>query len=52
MKNENEYSKEFSEDKFWTKVKNYAMKAGKEVVVSALTLFYTMNDKGTPMNSG
>ncbi len=46
---ENEYSKEYSEDKFWAKVKKYAIKAGKTVILQALTLFHTMKDRDTPL---
>ena len=45
----NEYSKEYSEDSFWEKVKKYALKAGKEVIEKALMLFYCLQDKDTPM---
>lgn len=45
---ENEFSKEYSDEKFWNKVKKYAVKAGKEVVLKALTMYYTMQDKDTP----
>jgi uncharacterized membrane protein YkvA (DUF1232 family) len=46
---ENEFSKEYSEEKFWDKVKKYAIKAGKTVIVSALIMFHTMKDKDTPI---
>jgi len=45
---DNEFSKEYSEENFWNKVKNYAVKAGKSVIVQALTLYYTLQDKDTP----
>lgn len=45
---ENEFSKEYSDDKFWDKVKKFAVKAGKEVILKALTMYYTMQDKDTP----
>lgn len=44
----NEYSKEYSEEGFWKKVKKYALKAGKEVIEKALMLFYALQDKDTP----
>ncbi len=44
----NEYSKEYSEESFWEKVKKYALKAGKEVIEKALMLFYCLQDKDTP----
>ncbi len=43
-----EYSKEYSEDSFWEKVKKYALKAGKEVIEKALTGYYCLQDKDTP----
>jgi len=46
---ENEFSKEYSEEKFWDKVKRYAIKAGKVVILKALTMYYTMQDKDTPL---
>jgi uncharacterized membrane protein YkvA (DUF1232 family) len=45
---DNEYSKEFSEDSFWTKVKDFAIKAGKEVIEKALILYYCLQDSDTP----
>jgi len=44
----NEYSKEYSEESFWEKVKKYALKAGKEVIEKALMLYYCLQDKDTP----
>lgn len=46
---ENEFSKEFSEEGFWDKVKKYAVKAGKTVIIQALTMYHTMKDKDTPL---
>lgn len=45
---QNEFSKEYSEEKFWNKVKKFALKAGKEVIVRALTLYFYLHDKDTP----
>lgn len=45
----NEFSKEFSDEKFWDKIKRYAIKAGKTVIIMALTLYHTMKDKDTPL---
>ena len=45
---ENEFSKEYSEENFWNKVKKFAVKAGKEVVVRSLTLYFCLQDKDTP----
>jgi uncharacterized membrane protein YkvA (DUF1232 family) len=36
----NEYTKEYSESNFWTKVKKFSKNAGKEVVEKALQLYY------------
>ena len=44
----NEYSKEYSEESFWEKVKKYALKAGKEVIEKALMLYYCLQEKDTP----
>ncbi len=46
---DNEYSKEFSEDSFWTKVKAFAIKAGKEVIEKAIILYYCLQDLDTPV---
>lgn len=46
---ENEFSKEYSEENFWNKVKKFALKAGKEVIVRALTLYFCLQDKDTPL---
>jgi uncharacterized membrane protein YkvA (DUF1232 family) len=46
---DNEYSKEFSEDSFWTKVKDFAIKAGKEVIEKAIILYYCLQDSDTPV---
>lgn len=46
---ENEFSEEYSEEKFWDKVKKYAIKAGKVVIIKALTMFFAMKDKDTPL---
>lgn len=47
MKN-SDYAKDYSEDSFWTKLGNYAVTAGKEVVEKALMLFEALKDKDTP----
>ena len=46
---ENEFSKEFSDEKFWEKVKRYAISAGKTVILKALAMYYAMQDKDTPL---
>jgi uncharacterized membrane protein YkvA (DUF1232 family) len=44
-----DYAGEFSEGKFWEKVKKYAKKAGEKVIYSALVLFYCFKDPETPI---
>ena len=44
----NDFSKEYSEDSFWEKVKNFALKAGKEVIEKVLILYYCLQDPDTP----
>lgn len=46
--NNNEYSKEYSESSFWTKVKTFAIKAGSNVIYAALKLYYTLQSTETP----
>lgn len=46
--NTNEFAKHYSEESFWDKVKNFAVKAGKEVIEKALILYYCFADKDTP----
>ena len=36
----NEFTESFSEGGFWEKLENFALKAGREVVEKALTLYY------------
>lgn len=45
MKN---YSDNFSENKFWKKLKNYAKQSGLKTVYSALLLFYAFKRNETP----
>ncbi len=42
------YAREYSEAGFWTKVKGFAAKAGREVVERALQLYLTAQDPDTP----
>lgn len=46
--NENQLSQEYSDERFWLKLKNYAVKAGKDVITKALTIYCTLQDKDTP----
>lgn len=44
-----EYSNSYTEPDFWEKVSKYAKKAGREIVVNALKLYYAMAlGKATP----
>lgn len=40
--NYQKYEKEYSEEKFWDKVKKFAKKAGVKVIYAALLLFYVL----------
>ena len=48
LKKTEEYSKKYSESSFWTKIKNYAKSAGKEVIEKALILYFCLKDPDTP----
>ncbi len=43
-----DYSEHFSEDSFWTKLKQYAAKAGRRVIERALILYFCFRDGDTP----
>ena len=43
------YQKEYSDESFWDKVKNFAKKAGCEVIEKAIMLYYVAKDDDTPM---
>jgi uncharacterized membrane protein YkvA (DUF1232 family) len=45
---EDKYSRSFSEESFWEKVKQVAMKAGCKVIFAALILYYTFVKPETP----
>ena len=45
---ESDFSKEYSDDRFWEKVKAFAIKAGREVLEKALTMYYCLQDPDTP----
>lgn len=40
--------KHYSEEKFWTKLKKFAVKAGHSVVYTALLLYYTLQKPDLP----
>ena len=48
---ENKYSKLFSEESLWEKIKQYSKAAGVTVVYAALLLYYVMKDKNTSVKS-
>ena len=37
--NNNEFNKEYSDSSFWSKVKKYAIMAGREIIEKALILY-------------
>lgn len=43
------YEKEFNEESFFQKIKNYGKTAGVSVVYAALILYYTYKDKNVPL---
>lgn len=45
--NYNNYSTNYSESKFWTKVSQFARKAGIKLINMALVLYYALNDPNT-----
>jgi uncharacterized membrane protein YkvA (DUF1232 family) len=45
---EKDYSQEFSEESFWSKVAKYALQAGRGLILTALTLFFCAMDPDTP----
>ena len=45
---ESDLSKEYSDDSFWKKVQKFALKAGREVLDKALTMYYCLQDSDTP----
>ena len=45
---ERDYAAEYSDESFWAKVVAFALKAGREVIRLALTLYYCLQDEDTP----
>lgn len=39
---------EYSEDSFFRKITNFALKAGRELIHRSFVLYYTLQDKDTP----
>lgn len=46
--NNDQFSKEYSDESFWDKVKNFAKKAGEGVLEPALKMYYAASDPDTP----
>ena len=44
----NDFKQDYSDDSFWSKVKNYAKSAGETVLEPAAQLYYAFNDSDTP----
>ncbi|HEY3388541.1 MAG TPA: YkvA family protein [Prolixibacteraceae bacterium] len=51
MENYGQYSKFYSEESFWKKLKGFAGKAGVKVVYSALLLYYMLVDEAVDLKS-
>ena len=43
-----QHQRHFSDHSFWRKLKRYAKKAGRDVIETALTLYYCAKDSDTP----
>ncbi len=48
MNEDPDYIDEYSEEKFWEKVRKYALKAGSEVLEKALFMYEALQDDETP----
>ncbi|MBT3385206.1 MAG: DUF1232 domain-containing protein [Prolixibacteraceae bacterium] len=48
---DNKYSKYYSENGLWEKIKSVSKSAGSKVVYAALLLFYAMKDKSVPIKT-
>ncbi len=48
---DNNYSKYYSENKLWEKIKKVSKSAGTKVVYAVLLLYYAMNDKNVSIKS-
>jgi uncharacterized membrane protein YkvA (DUF1232 family) len=46
-----EYEKEFNEDSLWEKIKNFAKKAGCEVIEKVVLLYNVAKDPDTPLKA-
>lgn len=47
--NPKDYEKDFSSTSFWDKVRSQAAKAGKDLIEKGLVLYFTWEDKDTPL---
>jgi uncharacterized membrane protein YkvA (DUF1232 family) len=45
------YQEHYSDDGFWTKIKNYSKEAGIKAIYSALLLYYALESPITPMKA-
>lgn len=48
---DNNYSKYFSEEGLWEKIKKFSKEAGAKVIYAVLLLFYTMKDKNVSIKT-
>jgi len=48
---DNQYSKHFSENSLWEKIKKFSKEAGQKVIYAVLLLFYIMKDSGVPIKA-
>ena len=45
------FTKHYSDKKFWEKLRNHALKAGRKVVEKALILYFCLQDPDTPLKA-
>lgn len=43
-----EFAREYTEKRFWSKIKRYAISAGRDVIEKALILYYTLESDELP----
>ena len=48
-KDSNRFEQAYSEDTFWSKIKRYALAAGRDVIEKALVLYYTLGEPNVPV---
>ncbi len=48
---DNQYSKYFSENSLWEKIKQFSKEAGQKVIYAVLVLFYIMQDKSVSLKT-